>query len=48
MSEGETTWNLAIIICAMSITASLHKMQRACIECIERVNAATTRFYANF
>ncbi len=48
MTDDETSWNLAILVCAMSITASLHKIQRSIFDFIEKINNATTRFYASF
>ena len=48
MNEDEASWNLAILVCAMSITASLHKMQQSIFDCIRSINSATTRFYSNF
>ena len=48
MNEDEASWNLAILVCAMSITASLHKFQQSIFDFIEKINNVTTRFYANF
>jgi hypothetical protein len=40
--------DMALLVCVLSISMSLHAMQRKIYDWVDYVNAATTRFYATF